>query len=830
MDHIPRPKNSKPPLEFPSYDSAGWDHAFPGLKHVGVWRRYGSPWYGCQWAMVLLTDPNTDLDTFLDGRPFNDFAAFVQSWLYFGMLAVCLGRSDLSGFISVNSAGEKVLNTSLLLPYVQEWYDQKFQRHMQTPDQQGGYLSQEFRELTRFLDLVARDTDKLVRFGNEDAGPQGKALFRICISINFVYTVLRAAVSQLGRLVIGSENNFPMPDPLGNDFPCIYPAGSELREHLIQCGWCPNKVQNMQRTLGIEGLVMACMVQKDANVSASHARCFDHVCVENQIQAGKFVPKHADEYHDEGKCGGIGLPLGTTESILLQTNSFPVVRLWLGTNRERPRQRLMEAVPFRDGLKYVAISHVWSDGLGDENGSKVLACQYDRIVTLLSEVSSMDTMKDGDGKSDDEWSPYFWLDTICVPHERAARRLACARMAASYECADSVLVLDAELQAWSYASATDEEALFRIVSSGWTTRVWTLSEGILAKRLVFKLADTMFGYASCGDRLRLRKMNGLGRFDTIPALLYNDLKQMRSISTLSAAQKLVTAMSYTQSRRTSHPGDEITSLAVLMGMDRIEEICDQPTWAGKMMLFLELMPELPLRLLFSCGPKLTETGFRWAPAALNSDLGIRPLNSLEDVAHLDDKSGGLVLSHQGMLLYGDWASMVPNHHKLEPLLALYRQLSIDHELDYGLGMVPGEEDWCLIKSQDRWHLPLEGNRRNYCSEDAYYRKNDEALTNTALAVIIEAPNFGEDHHGIELLEFTGALVSNITFEDGGTISYRYQSMVTLTKCFRKSGPMSAEEELLIYSSGDDDIDITGIDQAMLGTFRITKSNQVWRIM
>ncbi|KAG8162405.1 hypothetical protein KVR01_008170 [Diaporthe batatas] len=811
MDHILRSKHSNPPLEFPYYDPAAWEH---DVKHLDVWRRY-------------------DLDEFLKGGPFNEFAAFLQSWLYFGVLAVCLGRNDLSGFIKVNSAGEKVLNTTLLIPFVQEWYDGKFQRHMEIPDSRAGFAL-EFRELTGVLDSVAKHTDRLTRFGKKDAGPLGAALFRICVSINLVQSVLRSAVFELGRLVVGTFNYTPMPDPLGTGYFSVYPAGSELRGHLVRRGWCPNKIRNMSQSLGLEGLMMASMIQKDASVSAAHARCLDSVCVANQIQAGTFVPKHADEYHNQGICGGIGLPRGTAEKILLGTNSFPVVRFWLGSNREGPRHRRMEAVPFQDGLKYIAISHVWSDGLGDETGNTILACQYDRLEALLAEVRSMETIREsGNEKPDDAWSPHFWLDTICVPHERAARRLACARMASSYECADTVLVLDAELQAWSYnsESATDEEALFRIVSSGWTTRVWTLSEGILAKRLVFKLADTMFDYAACGDRLRLKKMKGLGRFDTIPALLYNDLRQMRSIDRMDAAQKLITAMSYTQSRRTSHAGDEIISIAVLMGMNHIEELCDQPTWAGKMMLFLEMMPELPLRLLFSSGPRITETGFRWAPAALNSDLGIWPFNSLEDIAHLDHKSGGLVLSHQGILLHGDWASIVPNHHKLEPFEALYRQLPLDRDLDYDLTIIRGEEDWCLIESHDEWHLPLEGERRQYCSEDAYYRKNDEALTTTALAIIIDAPNFGVDNDGIELMECMGALVSNVTLEDSGTISCRYQAMVKVTKCWRKSGPMSAEYEVLHYSAyGGEGLDITGVDQAMFGTYRVTNNDQVWRIM
>lgn len=507
---------------------------------------------------------------------------------------------------------------------------------------------------------------------------------------------------------------------------------------------------------------------------------------------------HADKYHSGCTCDRIGLPLGTAEKVLLETNSFPVFRLWLGMNWAGSRHRVMEAIPFQNGLKFVTISHIWSDGLGDEEGNQVLAWQYDRPGILLSEVMNTETSKGGDEKLDDAWSPFFWLDTVCVPHQKAARRLACARMASSYECADRVLVLDAELQAWPYTPATDEEAILRIVTSGWNTRVWTLSEGILPKRLVFKFSDTMFDYASSGDRLRSRMINGLGRFEVLSAVLYNDLKDMRSINSLEAAQKLITAMSYTQTRRTSRPGDEIIPLAVLMGMNGIEDIYDQPTWFGKMILFLQMMPELPLCVLFSSGPRLSETGFRWTPAALNGDGMIAHMNSWQDTAELDRKNGGLLLSHQGMLLHGDWTSIVLKTTHAGTAIpccsqafhALYRQLPGDHDVDYDLNHVPGQEDWCFIESLDRWHAPF---GQQYCSEDEHYRNNDVALATTALAVIVDAPDFVHDDNGVELLRFQGVLVSNVVLEDGGIISCRYQSMVMLTKYWRMSGPMSGED-------------------------------------
>ncbi|KAH8773691.1 hypothetical protein F5883DRAFT_661661 [Diaporthe sp. PMI_573] len=780
------------------------------------------------------------LDSFLRGRSFNDFAVFLQSWLYFGMLALCLEQSDLSRFIHINSAGEKVLNTTILLPLIQQWYDRTFQRHMQSPDPLGSY-DEEFYSRMMVLDVVERHADSFFKF-DKTARARGTALFRIGVSTKLVWYPLKTAAEKLRRAIWRSLHIHPMDDPLMNYGVLFFPAGSELWKRLMHRGWCPNMINNLRKTVGVEPLILASMIQKNPEVSASHARCHARACVANQVQAGQYMPKHTGEYHDGGTCKGIGLPLGSADKVLLETDSFPVVRLWLGMDPTGSRPRLMEAVPFTNGLKYIAISHVWSDGLGDEKGNRILACQYDRLGMLLSEVLSMENTKGDDEKSNDGWSPFFWLDTICVPHQNAARRLACARMASSYECADTVLVLDAELQAWPYTSATDEEALLRIVTSGWTTRVWTLSEGIVAKRLVFKLADTMLDYASFGDKLRCRNMNGLYRFETLSAVLYDSLKQMRSINTLDGAERMYTAMSLTKPRRTSHPGDEIISLAVLMGMDGIEDIYDQPTWAGKMIRFLQMMPELPLCLLFSSGPRLSETGFRWAPAALNGVGRTAQMLSWSDTAELDRKNGGLLLSRQGMLLHGDWASIVLKKTHVgratciprcsEAINAFYRQLPGDHDVDYDLNLVPSQEDWCFIESLDGWHAPFHPDMQRYCHEDEHYIENSVALATTALAVIVDAPNFVRDEMDLELLRFQGVLVSNVVFEDDGIISCQYQSMVTVSKYWRISEPTSSEDGFLHCSlgTGESVYDLTGVDPVKYGTYKLTKSSQVWRVM
>ncbi len=68
-------------------------------------------------------------------------------------------------------------------------------------------------------------------------------------------------------------------------------------------------------------------------------------------------------------------------------------------------------------------------------------------------------------------------------------------MAETYRNADAVLVIDSGIRSCSL-SAPLEERLLHIISSGWMQRLWTLQEGLLARKLIFEFAD---GFATLDE-------------------------------------------------------------------------------------------------------------------------------------------------------------------------------------------------------------------------------------------------------------------------------------------------------------------------------------------
>lgn len=117
---------------------------------------------------------------------------------------------------------------------------------------------------------------------------------------------------------------------------------------------------------------------------------------------------------------------------------------------------------------YVAISHVWADGLGSSTEIGLPRCQVERLDAVVRKL-----VPDG----------AFWHDGLCVPSPETEKQVwqrAIKLLARTYAGADKVLVIDGGIRTQSSLTMPREECLLRIATSGWMQRIWTLQEGLLA--------------------------------------------------------------------------------------------------------------------------------------------------------------------------------------------------------------------------------------------------------------------------------------------------------------------------------------------------------------
>ncbi|EJF61915.1 hypothetical protein DICSQDRAFT_169495 [Dichomitus squalens LYAD-421 SS1] len=232
---------------------------------------------------------------------------------------------------------------------------------------------------------------------------------------------------------------------------------------------------------------------------------------------------------------------------------------------------------------YVAISHVWADGLGSSTEHGLPLCQVARLDALVRKL-----VPDG----------AFWHDGLCVPSPKTQRptwQRAISLLARIYAGADKVLVVDGGVRTQCSLAKPVEECLLRIATSGWAQRIWTLQEGVLARELYFEVAD---GLVDCSH------FDGDASFITsclIPTLRYRrhdgDSKFQRRLSQRPRCS-LNDLIRFMRLRSFTCPEDEPLAIAGLLGIDAapLAEIRDGQE---RMKSLLLQVREVPHRMIIS---------------------------------------------------------------------------------------------------------------------------------------------------------------------------------------------------------------------------------------
>jgi hypothetical protein len=181
-------------------------------------------------------------------------------------------------------------------------------------------------------------------------------------------------------------------------------------------------------------------------------------------------------------------------------------------------------------LKYTAVTHVWSGGLGNPDANAMWLCQLREISTLpqlsQEEVELYNAPRDPSHTFPMLWDmamdpsqlrprstiDWFWIDTLCIPRTAnkidkahqdmvwARRQDAINRMTQTYAAATSVIVLDPELRGFTLQKSHDDSTgddtivslLAKVFCSGWMTRCWTLQEAAMASELLVQTFDQPF--------------------------------------------------------------------------------------------------------------------------------------------------------------------------------------------------------------------------------------------------------------------------------------------------------------------------------------------------
>ncbi|ETS82249.1 hypothetical protein PFICI_07251 [Pestalotiopsis fici W106-1] len=503
MDFIPHPTDGLEPMDVPFvanlqyvYDADFW--SFPqayGAVPDGDWRELGA----------------------------HDLAALAQSWLYFGVMAEFLGKPvdfrhfEYTGEMQVE---EKVLVTKLVtaVPFktlLDEWLRFKvapvlnpaFMDENATIDSglTEDVLWSDFQRCYEFLGKVLNTCDELQRL------PQAlevDTIPRIVLSITVLCTTLRGILTEIltpspGIMILLAGGKRKQLDwkhdgnEKENENEKVPPVSSVellLRQQMRQQGWCPFKIKHILSSHDYATVYYFSRLFKKSS-QLNHGSCTETECVANNVDMSNYVTRHV---HPGCSCSHLSFPDDEMRQII-RAGGIPVVRAKEVAVGEPP---VLEVTRMNTATRYVAFSHVWSDGLGNPKANSLPECQIRRLQEYVdaskppeeSSWYSYPTFNFDFRRTSSLNKPanYFWLDTLCIPVGKEFDDLkfrAINQMAAIYSSAYEVLVLDSSFAHTSIQDSKICEQIARLEVSPWMGRCWTFQEGCLAGLLNFQFSD-----------------------------------------------------------------------------------------------------------------------------------------------------------------------------------------------------------------------------------------------------------------------------------------------------------------------------------------------------
>lgn len=258
------------------------------------------------------------------------------------------------------------------------------------------------------------------------------------------------------------------------------PNAEAIRNRMLNAGWCPSQIRMFSQAYSCSAMYFFSGLRRKETVT--HAGCCETECVAYNIDNSTYQQAHV-----ELGCSCCMKEVNTAElSDRISAGQLPIVVV-----SEKPDGDVdLKLEDFASHGEFVAISHVWSGGLGNPVSNGLHMCQLKRIVKLIREYL----------QARPTWLKRqtsriaFWLDTLCIPSGggeagKTAKAIAINRMSLIFSEATAVMILDRELQTINIGDTTFAQTLAHILCSSWMMRCWTLREASLADNAFVQFCD-----------------------------------------------------------------------------------------------------------------------------------------------------------------------------------------------------------------------------------------------------------------------------------------------------------------------------------------------------
>lgn len=307
-------------------------------------------------------DDDEEFTEHLYPTPQEEHQAFLQTWLFFGLLAEFFGlnESDVGERI-VDADTSKAEIDALYRDYVEEEGDVKYLTGAKILQPQSAILI-----MTR-LRLAKPSIEHRIRHLH-------RCLTFTCFLLNTaIHTefdlAIKTSIAALGDLLATGFSTATslkrIPDAqvhFGFAWAAKYLEGaSDLERHMLDNGWCRSeveKIRSVNQGLGTQHFLSR---MRKGGLRRDHTSCSKDGCVAFQLNLETYRPCHAQEGCD---CELKFVDEPEVQRILKETTTFPVIRVEIRSGPDAPDAALeMKVEPHTVGVPYVAISHVGRWGI-----------------------------------------------------------------------------------------------------------------------------------------------------------------------------------------------------------------------------------------------------------------------------------------------------------------------------------------------------------------------------------------------------------------------------------------------------------------------------------
>lgn len=576
-------------------------------------------------------------------QPMASTASFLQDWLFFGLLYEVLGqRGQKKAFVKLDlQSNQTVVNTEPLHRALRD----RCLDFVEPPpvNVRWNQLISDFGRIDKVLRTMSLFCS-IASTCEYDAHKPGISLWPLSAEIDFS---IRALGKHMACALYAASWDICLPHVIRYGEPLFsptfqYPPGDYAASRMRDAGWCPSEISMVSERMSPSSLYYVSSLRR-YQIRKDHKHCTEQLCTANQIDSSGYKNTHTDK---NCVCNHIRVPVEQIVSIIA-SGGIPIITITQPQDDVKPS---VEVSRFRHNQHYIAVSHVWSDGLGNVDTNSLPICQLHRLKKLLDEVTWTNDMV-WDNLNKGHFSKYwrrwrgrsvaFWMDTLCIPVERKwkdSRDKSMTMMYDIYRNAGEVLILDSELQNTPLPSSVDE-AFMRVTISGWMRRLWTLQESVLGRRLQVRFRDGIIDltaeYKKSSSSPPLTFDNHAGTPSADSQSFYWEDRTLRFLITEKRERKFMgtftQTISYTDPadekirlkcdailrafvqsnfRSSSRKSDEFRCLASLLGWDH-SRLKGLPI-EQRMKALLVQQEILPQGLLFIAGQRIMEQGWHWA--------------------------------------------------------------------------------------------------------------------------------------------------------------------------------------------------------------------------